>query len=259
VLIRVEDVTKRFDGGGEPVEAVSELGLSVADGEFLSVVGPSGCGKTTLLKLIAGLTAPTDGAVYVGGDRVTEPDPAVGMVFQEFSLFPWRTVRENIGFGLELMGTEPSERAERVAQLIDLTGLSGFGDAYPEALSGGMQKRVALARTLAADPVVMLMDEPFGALDEQTRLLMGEELLRIWEEDQKTVLFVTHSLQEAVLLSDRVAVMSGQPGRIKQVVDVPLDRPRTSDAVEMDAFQDVQSEIWQSVKTESEDMLRAND
>lgn len=247
--IRIEGLSKTYnEGTSGSVHALDDIDLTVADGEFLTIVGPSGCGKSTLMELVAGLIEPSNGSVYVGDEVVTGPRPEIGVVFQEYSLFPWRTVIRNAEFGLELMGVDSDQRRERTQEMLDLVGLSGFEQAHPEELSGGMQQRVALARTLAADPDILLMDEPFGALDEQTRMYMGEELLRIWAETEKTVIFITHSLQESVLLSDRVAVMSDRPGRIKDIIDIDLDRPRDTDIIGTESFNKAQSRIWQHIK-----------
>jgi NitT/TauT family transport system ATP-binding protein len=194
--IRIEGLSKTYnEGTAQAVEALRDIDLTVQNGEFLTIVGPSGCGKSTLLEIVAGLLPKSSGSVRIDEEEVTDTRPDVGVVFQEYSLFPWRTVTRNVEFGLEVMGVDRTERRERVQAMIDLVGLEGFEDAYPDELSGGMQQRVALARTLAADPDTLLMDEPFGALDEQTRMYMGEELLRIWSDTDKTVVFITHSLQ----------------------------------------------------------------
>ena len=211
-------------------------------------MGPSGCGKSTLLDIVAGLIPKSSGSVRIGDREVTGPRPEIGVVFQEYSLYPWRTVLRNAEFGLEVMGVDKDERRARAQEMLDLVGLDGFEEAHPNELSGGMQQRVALARTLAADPDILLMDEPFGALDEQTRMYMGEELLRIWAETDKTVIFITHSLQESVLLSDRVAVMSDRPGTIRELVDIDLDRPRDTDIIGTEPFNRAQARIWKLIK-----------
>ena len=224
--VRVDRVSKRYDGANGPVQALDHVAFDVADGEFVCIVGPSGCGKTTLFRIIAGLEPATTGHVALDGERVDGPSTDLGLVFQEYHLFPWRTVAGNVGFGLEQAGVATAERERRVRDLLDLVGLDGFADTYPRDLSGGMKQRVALARALAVDPGLLLMDEPFGAVDAQTKKMLQDELLDIWRETGKTVLFVTHDVEEAVKLADRVVVMAKEPGRIREVVDVDIDRPR---------------------------------
>lgn len=229
--VRIENVSKRYDGEGGPVRALEDVSFDVDDGEFVCIVGPSGCGKTTLFRIIAGLDEATDGAVYLGDELVEGPTPDMGVVFQEYHLFPWRTVRGNVAFGLEKADTPEDERQTRVETLVDLVGLEGFEESYPKALSGGMKQRVAIARALATDPALLLMDEPFGAVDAQTREMLQRELLEIWERTGKTVLFVTHDVEEAVKLADRIVVMAKEPGRVEEIVEVDLARPRSrSDA-----------------------------
>ena len=229
--VRIEGVSKRYDAEGGVVRALDGVSFDVDDGEFVCIVGPSGCGKTTLFRIIAGLDGATDGDVYLGDDRVEGPTADMGVVFQEYHLFPWRTVRGNVAFGLEKAGVPEARRRERVAELVELVGLSGFEDSYPKALSGGMKQRVAIARALAADPTLLLMDKPFGAVDAQTREMLQAELLDVWEQTGKTVLFVTHDVEEAIKLADRVVVMAKGPGRVEEIVDVDLPRPRSrSDA-----------------------------
>ncbi len=211
---------------GDKVVALSDINLSIGDDEFVSFVGPSGCGKTTLLRIIAGLDKATSGEVRVDGSLITGPGQKVGMVFQEYSLFPWRSVLSNVAFGLEMRGMPKEERHEIARKFIALVGLSQFEQSFPYELSGGMRQRVAIARALATDPDLLLMDEPFGALDAQTRNHMQCELLDIWETKKKTILFVTHSCDEAVFLSDRVVVLSSRPGRIHEIVPIPISRPR---------------------------------
>ena len=208
---------------GRPVLALEDVSLSVGSREFLALLGPSGCGKSTLLYLIGGFLPTETGKILIEGKPVGAPGPDRGIVFQHFALFPWKSVRANILYGLERMGLARDEREKRAQSFIDLVGLSGFEDSYPSQLSGGMKQRTAIARTLAFDPKILLMDEPFGALDAQTRSLMQAELLSIWQRTPKTVIFVTHDVQEAVYLADRVAVMSARPGRIKAIVDTRFD------------------------------------
>jgi NitT/TauT family transport system ATP-binding protein len=222
----VDGLGKRYDSARQTVQALSGVEFAVGTGEFVCIVGPSGCGKTTLFRLIAGLETPTTGEVRLDGDPVTGPGTDRGMVFQEYGLFPWRTVRENVAFGLEEQGVAARDRRTRVAEMIDLVGLDGFADAYPKELSGGMKQRVGIARALAVDPELLLMDEPFGSVDAQTRDMLHAELLDVWAETEKTVLFVTHDVEEAVTLADRVVVMAANPGRVREVVPVDLDRPR---------------------------------
>ena len=225
--LEVDRVSKRYPADhGEGVEALRAISLEVPEGEFVCILGPSGCGKTTLLRIIAGLEAPTAGEIRVDGVPVTGPTPRLGMIFQDYSLYPWRRVIENVAFGLELAGTGKAERLERAREYLDLVGLSAFADAFPYELSGGMRQRVAVARALATDPAVVLMDEPFGALDAQTRNAMQLELLEIWARTRKTVLFVTHSVDEAVFLADRIVVLSARPGTVREVVEVCDPRPR---------------------------------
>jgi NitT/TauT family transport system ATP-binding protein len=210
-----------FDTEDGPVQATGVIDLNICAGEFVTLVGPSGCGKTTLLKAMAGFIRPTEGTIHCDGRLVTEPGRERGVVFQELAILPWRTVRKNIGHGLEIAGAPKAEREEKVARLIDLIGLGGFEDRYPHELSGGMRQRVAVARTWAADPDVILMDEPFAAVDAMTRLTLQEELGRLCVATRKTVFFITHSVDEAVFLGDRVLVMTRRPGIIKAVIDVP--------------------------------------
>jgi NitT/TauT family transport system ATP-binding protein len=226
-LIRVERATKGFAG----VEVLSDLDLEVAGGEALCVLGPSGCGKTTLLRSIHGLIPLDAGRVVMDGAPVTRPRPDVAMVFQHFGLLPWRTVAANVAYGMELAGVPQRERRERTARYVELVGLDGFERAYPYQLSGGMQQRVGLARALALEPRVLLMDEPFGALDAQTREQLQDELLRIWERSPRTMVFITHSIEEAIALGDRVVVLSPRPAAIREIVTVDIPRPRTVEQV----------------------------
>jgi len=217
----------RANGHGNAVTALSGTSIEVRDNEFLSIVGPSGCGKSTLLRLMAGLDRPTTGQVVYRGQAVQRPTGRIGLVFQDYSLLPWRTLLRNIELGLEFQGLPRDEVRARAQECLELVGLAQFKDAHPFELSGGMRQRAAIARALAVEPDVLLMDEPFGALDAHTRLLMQRELLAIWEKHRKTVVFVTHSIDEAVYLSDRIAVMDKDPGRVIEVLDVDLPRPRT--------------------------------
>jgi NitT/TauT family transport system ATP-binding protein len=225
--VAVQGVSKRYDGAQGPVRALSNVNFAVADGELVCVVGPSGCGKTTLFRVIAGLEESTEGRVLLDGKMINGPTSDLGLVFQEYYLFPWLTAAENVGFGPDHAETAADERDARVQELLNLVGLGGSADSYPRDLSGGMKQRVSLARALAMDPGLLLMDEPFGAVDAQTKRMLQDELLDIWQETGKTILLVTHDVAEAVRLADRVVVMAADPGRIRTVVDVDLPRPRT--------------------------------
>jgi NitT/TauT family transport system ATP-binding protein len=240
--IRIEAVGKTFTPrrGGEAIEALREVSVDVAPGELVSLVGPSGCGKSTLLKMVAGLLAPTSGRIAVDGVEVTGPRRSVGMMFQTPELFPWRTVLKNVLLPIEIFGHDKAYHRRRAVELLELVGLQDFQSALPRELSGGMQQRVALCRVLVTDPSVVLMDEPFGALDEFSRERLNVELLRIWDASRKTIIFVTHNINEAVFLSDRVAVMGVRPGRVLSLVDVPLGReqPRTQQTMRDPAFTD---------------------
>ncbi len=235
---------------GREVLALDQVSLDVANREFVALLGPSGCGKSTLLYLIGGFLPVETGTILVDGKPVDAPGPDRGIVFQHFALFPWKTVRGNILYGLERQGMPKDEREKRAMDFIELVGLNGFEDSYPSQLSGGMRQRTAIARTLAFDPKILLMDEPFGALDAQTRGLMQAELLRIWQRTPKTVIFVTHDVQEAVYLADRVAVMSARPGRIKTIVDTKFDK-NDPNIFKAAAFVEKVDEIWNLVKEEA--------
>jgi len=235
---------------GREVLALDQVSLSVASREFVALLGPSGCGKSTLLYLIGGFLPVESGTISVDGKRVQGPGPDRGIVFQHFALFPWKTVRGNILYGLERQGMPKEEREQRALDFIKLVGLAGFEDSYPSQLSGGMKQRAAIARTLAFDPSILLMDEPFGALDAQTRGLMQGELLRIWQRTPKTVIFVTHDVQEAVYLAERVAVMSARPGRIKTIIDTRFDKD-DPDIFKNPAFVGKVDEIWNLVRDEA--------
>jgi NitT/TauT family transport system ATP-binding protein len=248
-LITIEGVSKRYATSSGAVEALHDVSLSVGEGEFCSLIGPSGCGKSTLLGMLGGLAAPDSGRVLVEGRAVAGPDPRrVATVFQDPGLFPWRTALENVEFGLELQGVPAGRRRAVATELLGPLGLTGFGGKYPRELSGGMRQRVAIGRALAIDTKILLMDEPFGALDEQTRLLMGEWLLEIWRRTRKTVIFVTHSLHEALFLSTRIAVMTARPGRIKSVLDLGIDYPRLMEAPELVTLR---AKLWHEIREES--------
>ncbi|HWQ64333.1 MAG TPA: ABC transporter ATP-binding protein [Methanospirillum sp.] len=231
--VEISEITRQFTrDDGLSVQAIDGVSLSIADDEFVSFVGPSGCGKTTLLRIIAGLDQATSGTVLVDGNQISGPSPRVGMVFQEYSLFPWRNILDNVAFGPEMRGLSKVKRYVLARKYISLVGLDQFEKSFPYELSGGMRQRVAIARALANDPDLLLMDEPFGALDAQTRNKMQSELLEIWGRSKKTILFVTHSVDEAVFLSDRIVVMSSRPGKIRSVVQVTIPRPRDRTAPE---------------------------
>jgi len=249
--IVIEGVIHRYcPPSGRPVLALEEVSLEVGTREFVALLGPSGCGKSTLLYLIGGFLPTESGRILIEGNPVGAPGPDRGIVFQHFALFPWKTVRGNVLYGLERMKLAREEREKRAQSFIDLVGLSGFEDSYPAQLSGGMRQRTALARTLAFDPKILLMDEPFGALDAQTRSLMQSELLGIWQRSRKTVLFVTHDVQEAVYLAERVAVMSARPGRIKAIVDTRFDK-NDPNIFKAKPFVDKVDEIWNLVRIEA--------
>ncbi|KAB0492648.1 ABC transporter ATP-binding protein [Pseudomonas vancouverensis] len=243
--LQVDKVSLRYkkpDGG--TFTALEQVSFEVPDQQFAVLVGPSGCGKSSLLYLTAGLAEPTSGEIYVGGQQVEGPGADRGMVFQSYTLFPWLTVRQNVEFGLKRRGMPAAQRKDIVDYYVNEVGLSGFADNYAKQLSGGMMQRVAIARALANDPQILLMDEPFGALDSQTRLQMQQLLLRVWGNSKKTVLFVTHDIDEAILLGDRVYVMGARPGRIKQILDVPIERPRSLDMVMERSFIEMKREIF---------------
>ncbi|MFL6353899.1 MAG: ABC transporter ATP-binding protein [Bryobacteraceae bacterium] len=242
---------KRFATPDGVLTAVEHVSLSVAPGEFLAVIGPSGCGKSTLFNVIGGLLDADEGSVMVGGERVRGPHSAIGMIFQEESTFPWRNVIDNVAFPLEIARVPKAERHERARQLVRLVGLDGFERRYPAELSGGMRQRVSMARTLAAHPKILLMDEPFAALDEQTRLLLGDKVLQIQQQLKQTTLLITHNITEAVQLSDRVLVMTYRPGQVKRIVDIDLPRPRTSEIVSSEAFGRYVAQIWSDLREEA--------
>jgi NitT/TauT family transport system ATP-binding protein len=245
VPIVVEGVSKAFGA----VQALVDINLRVGAGEFLSLIGPSGCGKTTLLKTIAGLLPVDAGRITVGDRTVAGPGQECSVVFQDFALLPWATAQRNVEFGLLLRGVPAAERASTARQAIAKVGLAGFEEAYPSQLSGGMQQRVGLARALAVNPRVLLMDEPFASIDEQTRRLFQDDLLRLWSEARKTVVLVTHSMEEAIYLADRVVVLSPRPGRVHEMLDVPLSRPRESSDVRATAeFARLVDDLWKILR-----------
>ena len=250
------DVTRVFQRDGKDFLTLDHVSLDVRDREFVALVGPSGCGKTTCLRMAAGLEFPTSGTVTVGGAPVTQPGPDRAVVFQQFALFPWKSVYENIDFGLRSKGMPESMRRERIARQVELMGLQGYESAYPHQLSGGMQQRVAIARSYVLDPDVLLMDEPFGALDAQTRVVMQEELIKLARVNPRTVLFITHAVDEAVFLADRVAVMTRRPGRIREIVDVAPVRKaeqwdrfeRTEELMDQESFVHLRTRIWRMLR-----------
>ena len=249
--IRIENVSHEYrPARGRPVQALGEVSLEIRDREFLALLGPSGCGKSTLLYLIGGFLPIAHGRIEIGGRPVTEPGPDRGIVFQHFALFPWKTVLQNVLYGLQKLGVTREEQLKRARDHINLVKLTGFENSYPSQLSGGMKQRAALARTLAVDPTILLMDEPFGALDAQTRSLMQEELLSIWQRQRKTVVFVTHDVQEAVYLADRIAIMSARPGRIKEIVDSRFEQ-RGPGLLKSPAFMEKVDYVWNVVRQEA--------
>ncbi len=247
--VRAQGIGRRFVTPRGPFDAVREMTLSIASGEFCVIVGPSGCGKSTFLRMLAGLDAPTSGTLTIS--RPDGADPTNAVVFQGRSLFPWLTLEDNIGYGLKLASIGRNERRQRTDRLLAVLGLTRFGSSYPHQVSEGMRQRVAIGRALAVDPDLLLMDEPFGALDEQTRYLLQEELLRIWERTGKTVVFITHSIDEAITLADRIVVMSAQPGKVRAVIDVPFARPRmTTDVRNNPEFGGLFTRIWEILRDE---------
>lgn len=259
--IKAEGVKKRFklkegqyikNNGieSDEIEVLNGVDLSIRKGEFITLVGPSGCGKSVLLDIIGGLTNPSSGAVYIDGREVEGPDSKTGYVFQQYALFPWRNALSNIEYGLEIRGMPKEERKATAKRLLTLFGLSEFEDRFPYQLSGGMQQRVAIARALATNPDVLLMDEPFAALDAQTREVLQNELLKIWEGINTTVIFVTHSIEEAVFLADRVVVMTARPGVVKEIIDIDLSRPRDGDIRSSPEFSANRGKVWDALREE---------
>ena len=249
-LVAIRGVSQRFGAGESGVAALDSISLEIPDAQFVAVVGPSGCGKSTLLSLVAGLRLPSSGTVLCDGEPIIAPMPRkVGMIFQEANLLPWLSAVDNVAFPLKLRRVARAERLLAARRMLELTGLTGFEDRLPHQLSGGMKQRVAIARGLVQNPAVLLMDEPFASLDEQTRMVLGVELLRIWSETRKTVLFVTHSLNEAVYLADRVVVLSARPGRVVDDVLVDLPRPRTFAMTASERFGALKDRIWQHIKS----------
>jgi NitT/TauT family transport system ATP-binding protein len=245
--ISVRNVTRTFDLKGEEFVALDDVSLDVADNEFITVVGPSGCGKSTLMNILAGLDTPTSGEALVDGRPVTGPGPDRGVIFQQYALFPWLTVRKNVEFGLKTAGLSAKDRREKAEHFIEMVGLGEFADALPKMLSGGMKQRCAIARAYAVDPSILLMDEPFGALDALTRVKLQEQLLDTWSREKRTVMFITHDVDEAVFLANRVVVMAARPGRIYDVIDVELPGPRTEDLRLSPEFTELRNRVWSAV------------
>jgi NitT/TauT family transport system ATP-binding protein len=255
IKINALNVNKSFPvtndlGKKEQITVLDDFNLQVREGEFLSLLGPSGCGKSTFLNILAGLTPKTSGVLTVDGEEVNGINKKHGVVFQGYALFPWRTVLENVETGLEIRGVGKKERKEIALNYINMVGLTPFANRYPHELSGGMKQRVAIARALAYDPDVLLMDEPFGALDAQTREILQTELLKIWEASKKTIVFITHSLDEAIYLSDRVAIMTSRPGKVKKIIDIPLERPRQFEIRNSEEFVKLRHQAWEILKDE---------
>ena len=255
-ILVVDDIFVQFETPEGPLVALDHVSLSVRPGEFLAVIGPSGCGKSTLFNVVGGLLDGYLGGVTVAGETVRGPHPAIGMVFQEESTFPWRTVIENVAFPLEIAGISKAARLETARRFISLVGLVGFENRYPNELSGGMRQRVAIARTLASEPKILLMDEPFASLDEQTRLLLGDKVLQIQQDLMQTTLLITHNITEAVQLADRILVMSYRPGKVKRIVDIDLPRPRSSEIVSSEAFGRYVAQIWSDLREEASRGMR---
>ena len=250
-ILVADDIVVHFETAEGPITAVDNVSLKVRPGEFLSVIGPSGCGKSTLFNVIGGLLSNHGGVVSVAGETISGPHKSIGMVFQEESTFPWRTVADNVSFPLELVGMPKAKRTERARYFIKMVGLDGFENRYPGELSGGMRQRVSLARTLASEPKILLMDEPFAALDEQTRLLLGDKVLQIQQQLKQTTLLITHNITEAVQMSDRILVMTYRPGKVKRIVDINLPRPRTSEIVGSEAFGRYVAQVWNDLREEA--------
>jgi NitT/TauT family transport system ATP-binding protein len=250
-MLVIDHVTKRFETPDGPVVAVDDISLTVGRGEFVSIIGPSGCGKSTLFNLVGGLLSISDGAIRIDGEAINGPHKSIGMVFQEDATFPWRTVIDNVAFPLELQGMAKAERLERARHFVSLVGLQGFEKRYPAELSGGMRQRVSIARTLASEPKLLLMDEPFASLDEQTRLLLGDKVLQIQQKLNQTVLLITHNITEAVQLSDRILIMTYRPGRTKRIALIELPRPRTSEMLSSDTFGRYVAEVWADLREEA--------
>jgi NitT/TauT family transport system ATP-binding protein len=250
-ILTADDIVMRFGSVENGVTALDHVSFTVAPSEFLAVIGPSGCGKSTLFNIIGGLLGGYEGRIAVAGENVYGPHASIGMVFQEESTFPWRNVVDNVAFPLEIAGMPKRERIERARHFVSMVGLDGFEKRYPSELSGGMRQRVSMARTLASEPKILLMDEPFASLDEQTRLLLGDKVLQIQQQLKQTTLLITHNITEAVQLADRILVMTYRPGRVKRMVDIKLPRPRTSEIVSSEAFGRYVAQIWADLREEA--------
>ena len=245
--IQVQNVHKAFELGGDEFVALGDVSLTIGENEFITVVDPSGCGKSTLMNILAGLDEPTSGTALVDGQEVHGPSPERGVIFQQYALFPWLTVRQNVEFGLKTAKVPATERRTTADHFIEMVGLKDFADSLPKTLSGGMKQRCAIARAYAMNPSILLMDEPFGALDALTRVRMQEQLLETWEQDKRTIVFITHDVDEAAFLANRVIVMAAKPGRIHKIIDVDLPYPRTEAVRLSPEFTKVRNEIWTSV------------
>ncbi len=258
IKLQATGVAMRFENArtGQAIEALRDVDLGVHAGEFLTIVGPSGCGKTTFLRILAGLIEPTGGSVLLDGVPIHGPNPSVGFVFQSDNLMPWRTIRDNVGFGPELRGESRGSWKHRVEGLLDLVGLAGFADYYPHQLSGGMRQRVNIARALAIEPDVLLMDEPFGALDAQTREIMQDELLRIWQATGNTVVFITHQIDEAIFLADRLLILAARPGRVQEILDIDIPRPRSLDVKRTPEFGGLVDHVWRGIERQVRASIR---
>ncbi len=250
VKVKIDNVVKKFNGRNGEMVALNGMNLDIHENEFITVVGPSGCGKSTILNIIAGLLEPTSGHVYVDGKEVEGPGPERGVVFQQYALFPWLTVRKNVKFALDMRGIKGEEADKIVDKYLKIVGLEKFADHYPKELSGGMKQRVAIARAYAAEPEVLLMDEPFGALDAQTRTQLQTELLKTWETEKKTCFFITHDVDEAIILGQKCIIMSARPGRIKEVVDIDIPYPRDQETKMSPRFLELKNYIWSQVYQE---------
>ena len=250
IKLKIDNVVKEYEGRNGKTVALNGVNLDIKENEFICVVGPSGCGKSTLLNIIAGLHEPTSGAAYLDGKKIEGTGVERGVVFQQYALFPWRTVLKNVMFPLEMKKTPKAEAEQIAMKYIKAVGLEGFENSYPKELSGGMKQRVAIARAYAADPEVLLLDEPFGALDAQTRVQLQTELLETWQKEKKTCFFITHDVDEAIILAQRVIIMSARPGRIKKIVDIDIPYPRTQETRLSPEFNRLKNEIWGEVYQE---------